>query len=123
MRARAMGPAVGLIVTLLLAAGPAAATTSIPFCKEQIELLKAQTVAAPFKNQKDEDGLVAKLKEASLKLDVAKLGDASQKVGDYQTRLGQLNAQGKIDDKTGQTYSELSNGATAVQQCIGSIGK
>lgn len=118
-----MRPTAGLLVTLLLAAGPAAATTSIPYCKEQIDVLKTQTIAAPFKNQKDEDGLVGKLKEASLKLDVAKLGDASQKISDYQTRLGQLNAQGKIDDKTGQTYSELSNGATAVQQCIGNIGK
>lgn len=111
-----------LAVLAVLIAPPAGAT-GISECNKLIDILKSQTLAAPFKNQKDEDGLIAKLKESSAKLDLAKLADASQKVADYQTRLGQLNAQGKIDDKTGQTYSELSNGATAVQQCIGNIGK
>jgi hypothetical protein len=106
----------------LLITAPVGATT-IPECKGQIAILQTQTASSPFKNQKDEDGLVAKLMEGSAKLDVAKLQDASQKVGDYLTKLNQLNTQGKIEDKTGQTYSELSNGANGVQYCIGNIGK
>ena len=54
-----------------------------------------------FKTQKDEDGLVAKLKESSLKLDVMKTDDANQKIGDYKTKLNQLNSQSKILEATG----------------------
>jgi hypothetical protein len=74
-----------------------------------------------FKTPKDEDGLVAKLKESSLKLDVMKTDDANQKIGDYKTKLNQLNSQNKILEPTG--YSELTNGANGVLYCIANIGK
>jgi hypothetical protein len=97
--------------------------TTIPLCNDQIDVLKAQTAAAPFKNQKDEDGEVAKLMDAKLKLNVAKLADAKQKIADYVTKLNQVNAAGKLDDPTGQTYMTLSNGAAGVTSCIDNIGK
>lgn len=113
---------VGVATALLTTA---AGSTTIPECKGQIAILQTQTTAftPTFKNDKDVNGLIVKLMEASAKLDVAKLQDASQKTGDYLTKLNQLNSQGKIEDKTGQTYSELSNGANDVQHCIGNIGK
>jgi hypothetical protein len=108
--------------TALFAAAPACATT-IPYCIEQIEILRGYTAAAPFKNQKDEDGELAKLMDAKLKLNVAKLRDAKQKIADYVTKLNQVNSAGKLDDPTGQTYMMLSNGAGEVTSCIDNIGK
>jgi len=110
------------VAVLFAAAAPVSATT-IPYCIDVIDVLRTQTAAAPFKNQKDEDGEVAKLMDAKLKLNVAKLGDAKQKIADYVTKLNQVNSQGKFDDTTGQTYMTLSNGAAGVTSCIDNIGK
>ena len=41
----------------------------------------------------------------------------------YVTKLNQVNAAGKLDDPTGQTYMTLSNGAAGVTSCIDNIGK
>jgi hypothetical protein len=108
---------------MLLTSAASVGATTIPYCNDLIDVLKAQTSAAPFKNQKDEDGEVAKLMDAKMKLNVAKLRDAKQKVADYVTKLNQVNAAGKFDDPTGQTYMTLSNGATEVTSCIDNIGK
>jgi hypothetical protein len=105
---------------LFLVALPASATT-ITDCRHQIEALVYATKGVDFKTQKDEDGLVAKLKESWLKLDVMKIDDANQKIGDYKTKLNQLNSQNKILEATG--YSDLTNGANGVLYCIANIGK
>ena len=104
----------------LLTASPLGATT-ITDCRNQIDALVYATKGVDFKTQKDEDGLVAKLKESWLKLDVMKIDDANQKIGDYKTKLNQLNSQNKILEATG--YSELTNGANGVLYCIANIGK
>ena len=110
-------------IAVLFAVTATAGATTIPYCNDQIDVLQKQTASAPFKNQKDEDGEVAKLMDAKLKLNVAKLGDAKQKIADYVTKLNQVNSQGKFDDPTGQTYMTLSNGAVGVTSCIDNIGK
>lgn len=108
-----------LAVALLLAVAPARAT-DIKMCSAQIEALKSNTAAAPFKNAKDEAAELGKLKEADLKLWVAKLTDAKQKMLDYQAKLNQVNAQGKLEDPN-YWYNLLSNGANSVIGCIDQI--
>ena len=110
------------VAMLCAIAAPASATT-ISYCTEMIGVLRGQTIAAEFKNPKDESGEVAKLDDSKLKLNVAKLADAKQKIADYVTKLNQVNAAGKLDDSTGQTYMTLSNGAAGVTSCIDDIGK
>jgi hypothetical protein len=97
-----------------------AGATDIKMCSAQISALKDNTAAAPFKNAKDESAEIGKLKEADLKLYVAKLADAKQKMLDYQAKLNQVNAAGKLEDPN-TWYNLLSNGATAVISCIDQI--
>lgn len=114
----------GLVVLAALAAlliGSPASATYVSTCRIQIDTLIVSTKGSPVKD-KDEAALIAKLSEANLKLDAAKFSDAKQKVSDYLFKLNQLNSQGKIDDKTGQTYSELSGAANEILKCITDIG-
>ena len=52
--------------------------------------------------------------------DDAKLADAKQKMLDYQAKLSQVNAQGKLEDPN-YWYNLLSNDATGVINCIDQI--
>lgn len=106
-------------VAALTIAMPVSAT-DIRMCSAQIEALKTNTEAAPFKNAKDEAAELGKLKDADLKLWVAKLADAKQKMLDYQAKLNQVNAQGKLEDPN-YWYNLLSNGAAGVIGCIDQI--
>jgi hypothetical protein len=108
---------------MLLTVAASASATTISYCTDMIGVLRGQTISAEFKNFKDEAGELAKLDDAKLKLNVAKLADAKQKIADYVTKLNQVNAAGKIDDPTGQVYMTLSNGAAGVTSCIDNIGK
>lgn len=94
--------------------------TDIKMCSAQIAALAVNTEAAPFKNSKDELAELGKLKEADLKLYVAKLTDAKQKMLDYQAKLNQVNTAGKLEDPN-YWYNLLSNGATGVINCIDQI--
>ena len=111
---------VGLAAIAALSVGAPAGATDIKMCSAQIEALKSNTAAAPFKNAKDEAAEIGKLKDADLKLWVAKLADAKQKMLDYQAKLSQVNAQGKLEDPN-YWYNLLSNDATGVINCIDQI--
>ena len=110
----------GLAAIAALTAAMPVGATDIKMCSAQIEALKTNTNAAPFKNAKDEEAEVGKLKDADLKLWVAKLPDAKQKILDYQAKLNQVNAQGKLEEPS-YWYNLLSNGANTVIGCIDQI--
>lgn len=106
--------------SMMIAAGAASATT-IDECQALITTLQKQTESAVFTGRnaaKDEAGLIAKLGEAYNKLDVAKLADASQKVGQYRDKVGTLKVTAESPVSTG----ELIDGANEVLGCIGTIG-
>lgn len=110
-------------VSLTLSAGLASAST-VTECKAQLATLQSQTSAAEFTGRnaaKDEAGLLAKLQEASSKLDRAKLADAAQKVFDYAEKIGALCAQGKIAPDSSPSCAELEAGADAALACIAAI--
>lgn len=111
----------GLLAGSLLIASGLASATTITECKTRIGTLQMQTAGAEFTGRnaaKDESALIAKLGEASSKLDVAKLADASQKVGQYRDKLGTL----KVTPESPVSIGELLDGANEVLSCIGSIG-
>lgn len=110
----------GLTAIAALTVAMPVGATDIRMCSEQIEALKTHTSAAPFKNAKDEAAELGKLKDADLKLWVAKLADAKQKILDYQAKLNQVNAQGKLEEPS-YWYNLLSNGANSVIGCIDQI--
>lgn len=106
--------------SLLIGSGLASATT-ITECKALIGTLKTQTAAAVFLGRnaaKDELGLIGKLDEASNKLDVAKLADATLKVSQYRDKVNAV----KIAGDSPVSGAELIEGANGVLSCIGSIG-
>lgn len=106
--------------SMMMAAGAASATT-IGECQALITTLQGQTASAEFTGRnatKDENGLIAKLGEAYNKLNVAKLADASQKVGQYRDKVGTL----KVTAGSPVSTAELIDGANEVLGCIGSIG-
>lgn len=110
--------------SLMVVAGAASATT-ITECKGLISTLQTQTAAAEFVGrnaQKDQDGLVGKLMEASNKLDVAKLADAAQKVGNYRDKVNTLCASGKIAPNSDPSCAALLDGANGALACIANIG-
>lgn len=107
--------------SMLIAAG-AASATDIRECQDLITALQGQTAGAEFTGKnaaKDEAGLIAKLGEANSKLGVAKLTDASQKVGDYLSKLETL----KVTAASFYTTGDLTRGGYEVLGCIADIGR
>lgn len=100
------------------------ATTSgaieVSVCLDAIATLRAQTEAVQYTNARDLAGLLAKLDAASSKLTGGKLGDAVQKLGDYQAKVQSLVAQGKIAASADGlvTPQTLVDGAAAAIACI-----
>jgi len=110
-------------VALFAAAGIASATT-IGECDGLISTLTTQTKGATFVGrnaEKDLAGLLGKLMEASDKLHVAKLADASLKVSQYRDKVNTLCSQGKIAPDSDPSCGALLDGANGVLSCIGSI--
>lgn len=56
----------------------------------QLQELCAVTKNTDFKNTQDEDGLVAKIYGAGIKVDQNKLEDAEKKLGEFDYKLGVL---------------------------------
>jgi hypothetical protein len=111
-----------LISLHAVAAGTASAST-VDDCRAQLATLRADTVAAQssFLNQKDFNGLVAKLDAAATKLGEGKNADAVQKLIDFQTTLNALATapKPKVDPAVAQ---QLSAEAQGVIGCINAIG-
>jgi hypothetical protein len=102
----------------MFVAAPLAHATTITEVQAMIASLKTktETVAITGKSaDKDLAGLVAKLNEASLKVDQGKFCDAIAKLNDYKARVNALIVAGRInqDPALGTTGQELLNDADA----------
>jgi hypothetical protein len=78
---------------------------------------KTETVIITGKqSEKDRNGLIGKINEASLKVDQAKFCDAAGKLNDFKVKVNALIAAGKINQDTtaGTTGQELLNDADAI---------
>ena len=103
----------------MFVAAPMASATTVTEVQAMIASLKTKTTSVIISGKsaetKDRPGLIAKLDEASLKVDQAKFCDAIAKLNDFKTRVNQLIAAGKInqDPALGTTGQELLNDADA----------
>ena len=103
---------------LMLVAAPAALATTVTEVQAMITSLKTKTETVVISGKsadKDRATLLAKLDEASLKVDQAKFCDAIAKLNDFKAKVNQLIAAGKInqDPALGTTGQELLNDADA----------
>lgn len=91
-------------------------------CQAQIDALSGLTGDAPItgKNaEKDENGLVNKLTQASSALSLGKNADAAQKLTDFTIKVGQLRDAGKLDLASAEQLISDANDAIS---CIENIG-
>lgn len=101
-----------LFAVAMLISTPAALATTVTEVQAMITSLKtkSETVVISGKSaDKDRATLLAKLNEASLKVDQAKFCDAIAKLNDFKVKINQLIAAGKInqDPAAGTTGQEL----------------
>jgi hypothetical protein len=99
-------------------AAPLVHATTVTEVQAMIASLKTKTegvVITGKSAEKDRNGLLGKLNEASLKVDQAKFCDAIAKLNDFKVRINALIAAGKInqDPALGTTGQELVNDADA----------
>ena len=89
-------------------------------CFDAISTLRAETLVVQFTLQKDQDGLVVKLDEATQKLQLGKSADAVQKLMDYSNKVQQLILGGKIAPSIDGSVTPqlLVDGAAAAIACI-----
>jgi hypothetical protein len=111
------------LLSLTAVGAGAASATTVDECQGQLMTLRDNTLAAQasFTNQKDMDGLVAKVEAASAKLAAGKNTDAVAKLVDFQTTLNTLATapKPKVDPAIAQA---LSAEAQSVIVCINEIG-
>ena len=105
-------------VLAMFVAAPLAQATTITEVQAMITSLKTKTTSVLITGksaEKDRAGLVAKLDEATLKVDQGKFCDAIAKLNDFKVRVNQLIAAGKInqDPAAGTTGQELLSDADA----------
>lgn len=100
-----------------VAASPAMATT-VEQCQGQLTELKEATLTADL-TAKQIDSLVPKLDTASDKLAAGKTADAIQKLVDFQNKLEQFVAAGKVEPGVADPLSDQAQG---VINCINEIG-
>ena len=109
--------AIGAVIAL---PGAASAST-VEECQAKIDQLSAQTQTVAISGQNadmDRAGLVAKLDEASAKLDIGKSADAVLKLEDFKAKVQQLDAAGKVSAEDAQA---LIAGADDAIACINSL--
>ena len=99
-------------------AAPLAQATTVTEVQAMIASLRTKTegvVITGKSAEKDLNGLLAKLNEATLKVDQGKFCDAVVKLNDFKARVNQLIAAGRInqDPAVGTTGQELINDADA----------
>lgn len=96
-----------------------ASAATVDQCQADLATLRADTVAAQtsFTNQKDVNGLLAKLDAASVKLAEGKNADAVLKLVDFQTTLNALATapKPKVDPAVAQS---LIGEAQGVIDCV-----
>ena len=107
-----------LFAIAMMVAAPAAQATTITEVQAMIASLKtkSETVALGGKQaDKERLSLLAKINEASLKVDQAKFCDAIQKLNDFKVSVNHLINVGRInqDPAAGTTAQELLNDADA----------
>ena len=107
-----------LFAVAMFVAAPLAQATTITEVQAMIASLrtKTETVVITGKQaDKDRQSLLAKLNEASLKVDQAKFCDAIAKLNDFKVVVNHLIAVGRInqDPALGTTGQELLNDADA----------
>jgi hypothetical protein len=115
--------AAAICVLGLLSTVPVATATTVSECRQMIADLSLATQGTEFFGRsavRDEAALLAKLGEATTKLDQAKFPDAIQKLTDYRNKVLALAAQGKIntDSTKGTTAQDLVDGVDAAMKCI-----
>lgn len=114
--------AAAILATVLLVPAAVASASTVADCQTQIATLQEQTASADFLGRqaaKDEAGLVAKLSEATDKLDKGKLADAQAKLENYRSRVEVLAASGKLDASDAVALMEGADAAIACVQAIG----
>jgi len=102
----------------MLVAAPMAQATTITEVQAMIASLKTKTETVAISGKqadKDRAGLLAKLNEASLKVDQAKFCDAIAKLNDFKASVNHLITVGRInqDPALGTTGTELLADADA----------
>jgi len=108
-----------LFALAMFVAAPLAHATTVTEVQAMIASLKTKTegvaITGKSADTKDRLGLIAKLNEASLKVDQGKFCDAVLKLNDFKLRVDALIAAGRInqDPALGTTGQELLNDADA----------
>jgi hypothetical protein len=115
-----------LVVLALFVAAPLAHATTVTEVQAMIASLKTKTegvVITGKSAEKDLNGLVGKLNEASLKVNQAKFCDAIVKLNDFKARVNQLIAAGRInqDPAAGTTGQDLLNDADATIRSLNEL--
>ena len=108
-----------LFALSMLVAAPVAFATTVTEVQAMITSLKTKTetvVITSKQADKERASLLAKLDEATLKVDQAKFCDAIQKLDNFKTSVNALIAAGKInqDPALGTTGTELLADADAI---------
>src|SRR5215207_10475408 len=107
-----------LFALAMLVAAPVAFATTVTEVQAMITSLRTKTETVVINSKqadKERASLLAKLDEASLKVDQAKFCDAIQKLNDYKKLVNHLITTGRInqDPAAGTTGQELLNDADA----------
>ena len=107
-----------LFAIAMLVAAPVAQATTITEVQAMIASLKTKTETVALSGKqadKERLSLLAKVNEASLKVDQAKFCDAIQKLNDFKASINQLITVGRInqDPTAGTTAQELLNDVDA----------
>jgi hypothetical protein len=116
-----------LFTFAMFVAAPLAHATTVTEVQAMIASLKTKTtnviITGKAAETKDRPGLLAKLDEASLKVNQAKFCDAIAKLNDFKTKVNQLIAAGKInqDPTAGTTGQELLTDADATIAAINEL--
>jgi hypothetical protein len=103
----------------LFVAAPLVHATTVTEVQAMIASLRTKTetvIITGKQSEKDRNGLIGKINEASLKVDQAKFCDAAGKLNDFKVKVNALIAAGKINQDTtaGTTGQELLNDADAI---------
>lgn len=110
----------------MFVAAPLAHATTVSEVQAMIASLKTKTETVIITGKsadKDRNGLLSKLNEASLKVDQAKFCDAVVKVNDFKVKVNALIAAGRInqDPSLGTTGQELLNDADAIIKALNDL--
>jgi hypothetical protein len=117
------GATASFVVWAALAVGASAASaTTVEQCNWMLIALKGQTEQIELVGRnadKDERALLGKITEAQAKFALSKFVDATQKLGDYQTKLAQVS----FAPTSTYKLSDLMLSSNETIACITNIGR